>query len=313
MRWLLVFLAALLLTGCGGASVYGPPLPSALGSHPEQTASAGSDRSVRYLRSLYYDPELVPSGIASPEWYTVEGELVGGLVPHHLLASDMIAGFFRMAGEQPDRFDRVLLLSPSHYPERCGSDLVTATAGWDTPYGRVEPDLDVAACLLGNPTLGALDDPDAVEYDHGAAGLVPFVRRYLPEARLTTCLLSNRVSQERLSAFWESVETLCREENILLVVSADCSHYLTPRESAERDKETARAIERCEIGRVLGFTDSNVDSPQSLSTLLYLAQEQGLTMAELGHSSSPEKLPHADTNPIFGEGITTYFVYAAIR
>ena len=32
---------------------------------------------MRYLRSLYYDPELVPGGIASPERYTVEGELAG--------------------------------------------------------------------------------------------------------------------------------------------------------------------------------------------------------------------------------------------
>ncbi len=311
MRCLLALLMAFLLAGCGSAS--DTPPSAAPESGPEQTVSGQADRPVRYLRSLYYDPERVPGGIAAPARYAVEGELVGGLVPHHLLASDMIAGFFRMAGEQSSRFDRVLLLSPSHYPERCGSALMTSTAGWDTPYGRIEPDLEMAASLLGDPALGMLDDPDAVEYDHGAAGLVPFIRRYLPGARLTVCLLSNRLSQERLSAFWERVAALCEEGSVLLVVSADCSHYLTPKESAERDRETAHAIEHCEIGRVLGFTDSNVDSPQSLSTLLYLVQEQGLTLTRLGHSSSPEKLPHADANPIFEEGITTYFVYAALR
>ena len=101
------------------------------------------------------------------------------------------------AQEQP--YDTVILVSPSHFPENCGSDVVTATAGWNTPYGPLAADRSVADALLQDAVIAAEDNRDAVESDHGAAGLVPFVRRYLPEAKLVVCLLSNRLSRERLA------------------------------------------------------------------------------------------------------------------
>jgi len=294
---------ALLLCACGAARP-----PDARGPAPAQS---GTEPLPARMRCLYYEREQVQGGISAPRDYALEHPLVAGMVPHHLLASDMIAGFFRLAARREQRVETVLLVSPSHFPARCGSDVVTATAGWSTPFGPVETDRRIAEALLQNNVIAAENNPDAVEYDHGAAGLIPFVRHYLPEAKVAVVLLSNKLSAKRLDEVCGELEALCADGGILLVASADCSHYLMPREAALRDEETARAVEEFDLARIAGFSDSNVDSPQALTALLATARSKDAAMYMLDHSSSPEKLGLSLSSSAYNEGITTYFVYAA--
>lgn len=310
-RFLGILAACMVLCSCAAPSPgpkagAQPALPA--GTAPPKTSGA---RPLQELACLYYDAELVRGGIASPAAYEADGQLAAGMVPHHLLAADMIAGFFSLAGEQKDAYDSVLIISPSHFPENCKSDAVTANAGWDTPYGDLPVDSGIVRAFLQNGRIAAENNPDAVEADHGAAGLIPFVKYYLPDTKAAVLLLSNRLSRERLSAVWETVQKVCAENRVLLVASADCSHYLMPADAAKRDGETAEAIESFDYGRILGFSDANVDSPQTVTTFLKVAEP--MTLTRLGHSSSPEKLPFALTNPAYDEGITTYYVYAATR
>lgn len=304
---LLWVLLATLLGGCLSSE--------SANSHESVVASEASqalgESGATPMRCLYYERELFLSAMSSPRLYESRGRLVAGLIPHHLLASDMIAGFFSMAAREPEGYDTVLLVSPSHFPENCGSDVVTSSSGWDTPYGPASADSATIEALLRNPAIAAEDNPAAVETDHGVAGLVPFVKYYLPNAKIATCLLSNKLDRNRLATVRAEIAEICANGRILLVASADCSHYLSPEKAAVRDAQTAAAIEAMDFQRILGFGDSNVDSPQTLTTFLETARSRGAALEQLDHSSSGEKLPHAISNPIYVEGVTTYFVYAA--
>ncbi len=308
MRALLWLLALLLLTACANESGIAQPAQGAAG-HPAAPASPAAE--LPNMRCLFYERELFLSAMASPREYSVVGSLKAGMIPHHLVASDMIAGFMRLAAEEQGGYDAVLIISPSHFPENCGRDIVTALAGWETPFGNVACDEALTRALLNAPGFSAEDNPAAMEADHGVAGLVPFVRYYLPGAKVAGCLLSNRLSRSELAVFRETVAKLCESGRVLLIASVDCSHYLSPEEAALRDGETARAIEAMDFERILSFGDGNVDSPQAVTTFLEAVRNSGLSLVQMDTGSSAERLPYSDSNPIYRDGVTTYQVYAA--
>ena len=250
------------------------------------------------LNCLYYEPERFLAATASPPQYDRSSGLLAGMVPHHLLASDMIAGFFNIAAKGD--FERVVIVAPSHYPEECGQDVVTALADWVTPTGTVRCDREATGQLLSNKFVSAEDNPPALEKDHGVAGLIPFVKHYLPNAKVMVCLLSNRLTEERRAEASRLLRELCANGKTLLVASVDCSHYLGPEEAAAMDEITAAAIESFDLKTVMTFGDSNIDSPQTVSVLLELAADQQLTIKRLDHSSSAEKQPQAYSHPQIG-------------
>lgn len=307
-RFLTLLLAAGLMFGCTppqeGLSLVESPSLSANPSLPIPAPTV-------YLDSLYYDKTSFYTGIGNAGDYSVEGSLVAGMVPHHLVAADMVAGFFAMAAQQP-AYDGILIVSPSHFPENCGSMVVTAKAGWNTPLGTVAPYTQLIDRLLSDSVLEAENNPAAVEFDHGAAGLVPFVKHYFPDTPLAVCLVQGKTSRDRLTALWGVIEAQRGEANLLVISSADCSHYLMPGEAARRDEQTMEAIEGGQTERIFLFDDDNVDSPQSVNTFLTVVQQAGAQVVRLDHSSSEKKLPHAIDSPIYREGVTSYLVYAGV-
>lgn len=314
MRGWLALLTALflVLAGCGGAppASSSPEPPTSLASSPVDE-STGEPQAIPRLRNLFHEPNLFAAGNAAPAVYELSGRLTAGMVPHHLLASDLIAGFFLLAAQshaiQP--YDGVLLVSPSHFPENCNSDAVTALAGWSTHLGSIEPDTALVEGILADPVLAAENNPKAVEQDHGAAGLTPYIRQYLPDLPLAVCLLSNKLSDERLRAFQDTMVAVIEGRNVLVIASADCSHYRMPDEAALHDLETIEAVTKSQRARLLAFDDRNIDSPQAVTSFLRAAQATGGTVTLLGQSSSGKQVPELPIDP--REGVTTYLVFAA--
>lgn len=310
--WAMILAAALLLSvAVASASPLRPEpaaLPGAETNHPFSKGSRQAEREP--LACLYYQRDSFLAAVTATPAYQAEGRLRAGMIPHHLVASDMIAGFFALAAQ--GEYDRVVLVSTSHYPQLCGSHVVTAAADWETPHGLLPGDDRLPAALLADPLIRAENNPAALERDHGVAGLVPFVRYYLPQARVTAMLLSTRLEEERLEAVTALLQEAMEDDRTLFVASVDCSHYLMPEEAARRDEQTKAAIEGGRRGEILRFGDANVDSPQTVALLLCLTRHLGLPLLELDHGSAAEKLSASLGGPAFQEGITTYFVYAAV-
>ena len=312
-RLVKLFLYGLAITGllvsCAQPSI-GQPQPTAQMPVPI-AAEESAEPGLPLLACVYFDRELFLSAVTSPPMYETGGYISAGLIPHHLLASDMIAGFFSAAAWYGE-YDRVIVVSTSHYPAECGSEVVTAAAGWDTPYGPLQGDAETIGLLLRNSVIAAEDNPLAMERDHGVSGLMPFIRYYLPDVKVTAILLANTLGSRRLEEVWRVLEPVCADDRTLLVLSVDFSHYLMPDDAAKRDEETARAIESFDYAQIARFGDENVDSPQAVTLLLWHTQGRGAELKQLDHSTSAYKLPQGISHPIYFEGITTYFVYVAI-
>ena len=314
MRRAALAVAAMLLVASASSCAAQKGSSALLPVHTEyiQNSASQAEPQVR-LNTLFYDKDTYARAILAPQKYEGEGRLTTAMLPHHLLAADMMTGVYSLAAKNSDSYDTVIIISPSHFLENCNSDIVTTTAGWNTPYGAIDADILVVETLLKNKLLSAEDNSSAVEKDHGVSAHIPFVRHYLPKARVAVCMVSNKISQEKLTELWRVLTKLCVNKRILLLASVDCSHYLLPDAAAVHDKETAKGIEAFDTAKLLSFTDSNIDSPQAVTSFLAVVKARGDTLKQLGHSNSTNYLPHSITNPIYDSGITTYFTYGAFN
>ncbi len=265
-----------------------------------------------YLPCDYYDEETFRRSVTLAEAYPHEGTLCAGVVPHHLLAGEMIASFFAAAAKDGP-YDTVLFVGPSHYPTGAGA--VTTRSGWQTVFGPVENDLPLTASLLGDRTLAARVDDENMRLDHAVSGLIPYVGHYLPGAKVSALLLENGLSPARVQAAAERAAAAVSAEGkrVLLVCSIDFSHYLMPQEAVLRDEETRRAVEAFDYKTIAHFTDSNMDSPQTMAVFLRSAEAQGVwEVMVFDHSSSDRILEVSSSDPAYREGTTTYFILGAL-
>lgn len=86
------------------------------------TASSSVSSSAPTLQCKYYNEKDFMSSVAAArqkkldEAESFAGQVVGGIVPHHLLAGKMIAEFFQYISQDPP--DTVIIVAPNHKKKR---------------------------------------------------------------------------------------------------------------------------------------------------------------------------------------------------
>ena len=134
------------------------------------------------------------------------------------------------------RFERILMLGPSHYVPFTGLALPGADA-METPLGEVRIDADGAAEAKAD--LLVRDSGEAHRREHSLEVQLPFLQIVMPEAPVIP-LLTGAVDPEIAA---DAVEPLL-DEDTLLLVSSDLSHYHNAATARRLDGATANAIER---------------------------------------------------------------------
>ncbi len=131
---------------------------------------------------------------------------------------------------------RIVMLGPSHYEWFPG----LALPGVDlmaTPLGDVEVDADTAATLGARPNV--IVSPAAHRKEHSLEVQLPFIQVVAPGVPVTP-LLTGDVEP---TAVADLVDPILDDETLLLV-SSDLSHYHSSAVARRLDAETAAAIER---------------------------------------------------------------------
>ncbi len=260
------------------------------------------------LKCNFFYEKSFRESLLSAKAYSFEGSLSAGVVPHHLVAGELIASFFKTASEKTDGLDAILIVAPNHTGRV--SDIVTTTAGWSSPFGPVSCEGDFASALVENGSVRAAKADRLIESDHSASALIPYAAHYFPGVPVGVCLLSSSASKDAVRAVADEAANLAAKKRVLLICSADFSHYLLPKEAAARDEETLDAVMQGDIDRIMRFGNDNVDSPPSLSAFLSYIAIQGGTPRMLDHSSSDRILALPAGNGAYIDGTTTYFIFA---
>jgi AmmeMemoRadiSam system protein B/AmmeMemoRadiSam system protein A len=143
------------------------------------------------------------------------------------------------------RFDRVVVVSPSHY-EAFGFSSVYDGAAYSTPLGQVPVDRAFAAKLATGSKLirlsGLGHTPTRDKPEHALEDQLPFLQRVLGQFQLVPIVMGDQ-SYENCRALGLALAKLIPGTNTLIVASSDLSHYHPYADAVKLDHKTLKAIE----------------------------------------------------------------------
>lgn len=303
-------------TGSAGADRYAEgPVTAANTGYEESIASssdAGSNKTVRLddnmsssknagskenaepvLSCKYYSEReffksvngaVIPSsGTGNEGGDTMNVAIKGGIVPHHLLAGRMIASFFQNLAKDPP--GTIILLGPNH--KLAGkSEIHTSSADWITAFGTLEADGEIAKVLADR--MGASENNRLMEDEHSISSLVPYIKYYLPEAKIVPVLLYGNYTPGQSKKLGTLLAEIAAERpDTAILASIDFSHYLDVVTADRMDEATLDAICSWDLDRLGMMNNDNLDSVPSAITLLTAMDALGARdIAVTGHNNS---------------------------
>lgn len=246
----------------------------------------------------FYDKDLFINGVRQ-----IEGEaqpltyhIYGGITPHHILPSFILADFYqKLAWQNPQT---VIIIGPNHY-ERGNFKALTSINSWDTPFGLTIPSLSKINNLISEGLLEV--DDRTVSSDHAVASSIPYLKYFIPDAKVVPILLSKNMTIKNSQMLADKLSQIIDQDTVL-VAAVDFSHYLTEPEANKKDKQTLEALKSFNYQRLYDFNNDYLDSPASIGVLLLTMQKLNKTNLEILNHSNSGDLEHNQFIPT-----TSYF------
>jgi len=209
-----------------------------------------------------------------------ESRIICGVVPHHLVASRLIVQFWDMLARQEPEV--IILAGPNHY--NLGGKVITGLYDWQTPEGLVKTEAQIVGTLLDKGL--AVCDEEVLSKEHSIGGLLPFIRHFMPQARVVPLIFHHDVSLQEIDALLAALKPYL-DRGAVLAASVDFSHYLTRREAQDKDELTLRVMRQFDYTTLFKLGNDHLDSPASLTLAFRYAQIRDFMEFDiLGHSNS---------------------------
>lgn len=223
----------------------------------------------QYLNSAHPDIEPPKAIIAPHAGYIYSGPVAASayasIIPH------------------ANKIKKVVLLGPAHRIPFMG--LAAASYdGFDTPLGTIEIDTDAIKEILQLPQVKLINE--AHDQEHSLEVHIPFLQMILKDFKLIPLVVGD-ASQNEVA---EVLEKLWGEEETLIVISSDLSHYNAYSTAQEMDRATSVAIEKLQPEHI-HYDMACGRNP--VNGLLKLAKQKGLTgktidLRNSGDTSGPK-------------------------
>ncbi|MFW6134802.1 MAG: AmmeMemoRadiSam system protein B [Elusimicrobiota bacterium] len=219
-----------------------------------------------------------------------ELSIVSGVVPHHLLAKEIIEDFFESVAGQEQHPETIILLSPDHF--NCSAlekDYSFISINWETDNIKLDG-ISADHKLLKGLSLSnnIIPNYNAVLTEFGITNLLPFIKKYLPETKIIPVLIPGNISREQLNHLTSTIDMFA-PANTLLVASVDFSHYLPAAAAEFHDAKSIRVLLNFEENE---FENIEVDSWQSLYAVrLFAKLRKSEKPIIIAHKNSVDFLP----------------------
>lgn len=251
----------------------------------------------------FYDKDLFINGIKQVEGKTqpLPYHIYSGITPHHILPSFILADFYqKLAFQHPKT---VILIGPNHY-ERGNFKALTSGNSWETPFGLTDPDSNKISNLILEGVVEV--DDNTVSSDHAVASSIPYLKYFIPDAKIVPILLSKKMTIKDSQILSENLVKLIGQDTVL-VAAVDFSHYLTELEAAKKDDQTLEVLKSFNYQRLYDFNNDYLDSPASIGVLLMTMQKLNKTNFEILNHSNSGDLAHNQFIPTTSYFETVFF------
>lgn len=210
-----------------------------------------------------------------------EKNIKGLVVPHHLLASKLIAcAFLSLSSENPKT---IVLISPNHFFS--GKGQITSSAyDWQTPYGILESDKNLIKQLQNSQILSIDETP--FEKEHGISGIVPFIKNVFPDSKIIPIIVKDNLSEEKGDIFTKNLLKILPPDS-LIIASLDFSHYLPSNAADFHDAKSLSVMENFDYD---GIKFMDVDSKPTTRIFLKYLDLSGAKKINLIDNSNSAKI-----------------------
>ncbi len=184
--------------------------------------------------------EMIEGFLKEAKIPKIEGEIFGILVPHagYVFSGLVAAHCYRAI--QGKKFETVVLIGDSHYEYFDGVS-VWDRGEWETPLGRVKVDEELAREILDFSKRFFVKD-SAHLFEHSLEVQVPFLQKVLKNFKILPLIFGSEDKDWKELA--KAILKLMEKRKILVVASADLSHYPPYEIAIEVDKRTIEGILR---------------------------------------------------------------------
>ncbi|HLC69497.1 MAG TPA: AmmeMemoRadiSam system protein B [Patescibacteria group bacterium] len=272
-----------LAVGIGGY-FFGPRLTNHEGLLPNIVEAQNGDGNTTNVVGTNHAPYVDDAGLYN-EFFdfakkpnALEGEIISGVVPHHLVAGHYVAGFFDSVKSLDPEV--VVVVGPNH-GQRGGDNIVSSYLNWNTPYGELKTETKLLTKLEKDGLVKI--KPEIMEGEHSVSSLVPFIKKIWKDAKVVPVILKNNATAEDLEKLAIRLKDELGKDSLLLA-SVDFSHYLTLEPANFHDELSLAVLNSGDIPRVRKL---EVDSPNSLYLLLRYNELKGSKKFQLfSHTNS---------------------------
>jgi AmmeMemoRadiSam system protein B len=215
--------------------------------------------------------------------------IASGVVPHHLVAANIIDNFFNYIASKESP-SSIIILTPDHFKSAV---LLLAPQ----KFISIDPQEKILQNLAKTQSIKF--DVFSIEKEHGINALLPYIHKYLPHAKIIPIIIPAQISKQQIDSLVSAISHYA-DKHTIIIASVDFSHYLTPEAANFHDVKSVRVLLNFEANN---FASLEVDSWQALyaARLFAKLRHQEIPII-IGQSQASKILPKAEV-----DSDTSYF------
>lgn len=219
------------------------------------------------------------------------------IVPHagYIYSGCVAASAYKLLLGKSAKIKQVILLGPSHRVALHGI-ATTESDFFETPLGKIK--INRSLCQLAETLPFVQANNLAHQNEHSLEVQLPFLQTTLESFELTPLVVGD-CNQKEVA---QCLQMLWGDEQTLIVISSDLSHFHNYQVAVNLDKQTSRAIEQCQPENI---HQEDACGRYPLNGLLDLARTKHLTIETLDLGNSGDTA--GDKSRVVGYG--AYAVY----